>query len=243
MERSNTYVFIYSVILVVVVAAVLSFTAYMLKDRQQANVRNEKMQNILATIGIESNARNSQELYKKYITESFIITPNGSTVPYLIVEDGRTIDTITAFDIDLRVVYNLPENERNLPAFKAQTGSTELLIIPLRGRGLWGPIWGYVSLQEDYNTIFGVVFDHQSETPGLGAEINTQGFISKFEGKRIFNNDGQFVSISVLKGIVSPDNPHAVDGISGGTITCNGVNDMIYDGLRGYIPFLQSKTN
>ena len=243
MERSNTYVFIYSVILVVVVASVLSFTAYVLKDRQDANVRNEKMQNILATIGVDSDARSAQELYEKYITESFIITPNGATVPYIVVEDGRAFDTLRAFDLDLRTVYSLPANERNLPVFIAQTEEQELIVIPLRGRGLWGPIWGYVSLKEDYNTVYGVVFDHQSETPGLGAEINTDSFMDKFEGKRIFNDSGEFVSISVIKGTVSPDNPHAVDGISGGTITCNGVDEMIYDSLSGYISFLQSKNN
>jgi Na+-transporting NADH:ubiquinone oxidoreductase subunit C len=240
MERSNTYVFIYSVILVVVVAAVLSFTAHTLKDKQQANVRNEKMQNILATVGIDSDAKTAQKLYNTYITESFIITPQGKTVPYILVEDGKATDTVRAFDVDLRVLYNLPVNERNLPVYKASMQGKEILIIPLRGRGLWGPIWGYVSLQEDKNTIFGVVFDHQSETPGLGAEINTRNFTEQFDGKKLFDESGEFMSIKVVKGGAPAENKHAVDGISGGTITCNGVNDMLLENLRGYISFLQS---
>ncbi|MDD4847227.1 MAG: NADH:ubiquinone reductase (Na(+)-transporting) subunit C [Bacteroidales bacterium] len=109
------------------------------------------------------------------------------------------------------------------------------IVIPVNGKGLWGPIWGYVVLADDHSTIKGVFFAHKSETPGLGGEISTEKFCSSFEGKKIFDENGQFVSVKVVKGGVlnSTINPiHGVDAISGGTVTSQGVEEMLYRCLK-----------
>ncbi|MDD4919765.1 MAG: FMN-binding protein [Bacteroidales bacterium] len=115
---------------------------------------------------------------------------------------------------------------------------TRKYIIPLEGKGLWGPLRGYLALNDDFRTIYGAVFDHDSETPGLGAEITTSFFSDPFRGKSLYSGD-QFVSISVLKQGRSHNNPNAVDGISGGTLTSRGVENMIRESLKPYIPFLR----
>ncbi len=240
MERSNTYIFVYSIVLVVVVAAVLSFTAFSLKDLQNANVANEKRQNILSSIDIQVEASEAKEAYKKYIKESFLVKPTGETSEYLLVKNGQGFDTITAFDIDMTKLYAQEASERNLPIFKAEKEGVTYLIIPLMGKGLWGPIWGYISLLGDINTVNGAVFDHQGETAGLGAEINKDKFELQFSGKKIFDEEGAFKSIRAIKGGASDGDVHGVDAISGGTITCNGVNDMIYTCLNGYVKYFES---
>jgi Na+-transporting NADH:ubiquinone oxidoreductase subunit C len=112
-------------------------------------------------------------------------------------------------------------------------GGDTLHIFPLEGKGLWGPIWGYVSLKPDMNTIFGVTFDHKGETPGLGAEINTTPFESQFLDKALYEN-GKYVSVKVVKGTARKDSLHEVDGISGGTITSKALEAMVFDGLIKY---------
>jgi len=114
-------------------------------------------------------------------------------------------------------------------------------VFSLKGKGLWGPIWGYIAIREDGNTVQGAVFDHKSETPGLGDEINTERFYSQFEGKQLFDQLGVFQSIKVVKGGVANSNVnpnHGVDAISGGTITSQGLETMIAKELEPYIPLL-----
>jgi len=115
---------------------------------------------------------------------------------------------------------------------------TRKYVIPLEGKGLWGPLWGYLALNDDFRTIYGAVFDHASETPGLGAEISTATFSDPFRGKSLYRGDN-FVSLSVLKPGKAAENPNAVDGISGGTITSRGVENMIRESLEPYLPFLK----
>lgn len=243
MERSNTYIFIYSIIMVVLVAAILSITAYSLKGLQTANVQKEKMQNILASIHINVEAQGAEENYKKYIIESFLIDKNNQKLPYVLKTEMGITDTITAFDIDMKKMLALSKSERTLPMFIAEKDGERYSIIPLLGKGLWGPVWGYVSLHSDNNTVYGAVFDHQGETPGLGAEINTDKFQKNFDNKKIFDENNSFKSIKVVKGGVLPSDNHAVDGISGGTITSKGVSDMLDTCLIQYVPFFESLSN
>ena len=121
-----------------------------------------------------------------------------------------------------------------LPLYVADNKGSRSYIIPLRGKGLWGPIWGYIALKEDLSTVIGATFGHKSETPGLGAEISTPIFQDQFPGKEIMSQ-GSFVSIEVRKGDAS--GAHQVDGISGGTITSVGVDDMLKDCLKGYTSY------
>ena len=225
---SNKYIIIYLTVLVSIVAIALTFVAVSLKPKQESNIRIEKMQNILSSANVESSVENAESLYKKNIQHAFVINHKG-----LIVKN------IDAFSLDLYMELKKPLEKRNFPVFVSTNNGDSLYIMPLRGKGLWGPIWGYIALKNDFNTIAGAVFDHKGETPGLGAEINTTEFEQKFLNKQIFDQNENFVSVKVIKGIVKPDDLHSVDAISGGTITSKGLEDMIFNGLSSYLPFIK----
>lgn len=117
----------------------------------------------------------------------------------------------------------------------ATLDNTQKLVVPLKGQGLWGAIWGYVALDEDKNTIFGINFGHEGETPGLGGEIVTETFRSRFFGKHIKDAEGNLRSVAVLKeGKKAPEGQDQVDAWAGATITSTGVNDMLYNSLNQY---------
>lgn len=230
--NSNLYTFIYASVMVIVVAAVLSFTALKLKPLQEANVRIEKMQDILASVQIKTSVENAESDFEKYITKSFVVDAQGKEV------QG------TAFDINLKQEYKKEMKDRQLPVYEATLADgSKKTVFPLRGTGLWGPIWGYISLEADLNTIYGAVFDHAKETPGLGAEINKSWFQKPFSGKTLFDGD-KFVSITVHKGgkgsaAAAGDTKHGVDAISGGTITSKALQKMIFDCMGSYKKYLE----
>jgi Na+-transporting NADH:ubiquinone oxidoreductase subunit C len=238
---SNRYIFIYATILVVVIAALLSTTAKILQPLQERNTRIAKIQDILASAGIESTRGNAEQLFDKHIVDQRLINRHGK-----VVNDGRQ-----AFDIDLRdeqrrlqdVEAGRSNIEPVFPLFVSENNGQRLYIVPVLGRGLWGPLWGYVALKDDFNTIAGVVFDHQGETPGLGAEISEYWFQDRFIGKKIFDNDGKFVSVSVVKGGVANSyipKEHGVDALSGSTITSDGLSDMIKQSLANYVQYFKN---
>lgn len=226
--NKNSYTFMFAAVMVVVVAALLSYAATSLKPYQDKNVEMEKMQSILRSIEIDGTREEAAEVYPDYITQE------------LVVENNELVEGVDAFNIDLAKQIRKPIPERQAPLYIAEKDGEKYYIIPLRGTGLWGPIWGYISLQENLSTIYGAVFDHQGETPGLGAEISTDMFASQFKGKEILADDGNLIGIDVRKGDASEENE--VDGISGGTITSDGVEAMIADNLQAYIPFLKEYT-
>ncbi len=226
---SNRYIIIYSAIMVLVVAAALTVVAVQLRPAQQYNQRVEKMQSILASAHIESTVKNAEDLYNKYITTAFVIN-----------EAGDKEANANAFETDLSKENSKAVAERHLPVFVCINDSGSLYyILPMRGKGLWGPIWGYMAFSSDLKIIVGAMFDHKGETPGLGAEIDTDKFEDQFIGKSIFNEQGEFVSVKVVKGGAPDGDTHAVDAISGGTITSKGLEDMIRDGLSPYQNFFQ----
>jgi Na+-transporting NADH:ubiquinone oxidoreductase subunit C len=229
-EFSSKYIFVFSTVMVIVVAVFLSLAATLLQPAQEKNLEIAKKSSMLSSIGIESTPQTTEELYNKYITQSFVLNVK-----------GEKVEGVDAFTIDLRAEQKKPIGQQNLPVFRALSEKGDsLVILPLEGKGLWGPIWGYISLESDMNTVHGVTFDHKGETPGLGAEINTPAFEGMFPGKKIFD-DGNFVSISVVKGGARADDPHAVDAISGGTITSKGLQKMLFEGLSKYGEFLSKK--
>jgi Na+-transporting NADH:ubiquinone oxidoreductase subunit C len=238
MKQSNTYIFIYASVMVIIVAAILSYTAETLKPIQQKNIKIEKIQNILKSVGIESTTDNAQDLFDKYIPAENRIVINSK---------GEKING-NAFDINLKDENVKPEEKRHLPLFICNLDNGDKkIIIPIRGKGLWGPIWGYISFNSDNNTIYGTNFDHEGETPGLGAEIKTDNFQNQFKDKTIFE-DGKFVSITVYKGgkgsaAAAGDTNHGVDAISGGTITSKGVEAMIRDCLVAYKEYFKKNKN
>ena len=168
-KNSNTYIIAYAAVMVVIVAAVLSFAALSLKGVQAENARVEKMGDILRSIGeggdadlVKDKAAYINEQYKKYIVDSYAVNVEGDRV-----EGANAFALLT----NLKAEYDKPAAERSLPVFVSRNdeGVTSY-VIPVWGAGLWGPVWGYVALADNWDTVNGVVFDHKSETPGLGAE-------------------------------------------------------------------------
>jgi Na+-transporting NADH:ubiquinone oxidoreductase subunit C len=233
---SNKYIFLYSIGLVAAAALLLSAAVLWLAPFQQRNVEIEKKKNILQAVGKADNIDAAASMnayveanYKRYITYSKIVNTQGVEV------DGN------AFDVKMDDELAKPHEERRLPIFVCTNDdSSQYYILPLRGTGLWGPIWGYIALQSDMSTISGAVFDHKSETPGLGAEISTQKFQQQFIGKKLFEGQS-FTSIQIKKGGQTHSMPHAVDAVSGGTITSEGLQKMLEQGLSQYLPFLRAQ--
>ena len=233
---SNGYTFIFATLMVLVVASTLAFTASSLKSLQADNVRKEKMQNILSTIGIQTDREQAETLYKQYITGTLALD-----------HLGNTDETVDAFQLKLNNEIKKPAKEQRFPLYKAVVDDMSYYIVPLRGSGLWDAIWGYIALKSDINTIQGAVFDHKGETAGLGAEITQQWFMDRFKEEKVFDTSGQLVGIKVSKTNNDPKDTdkddHEVDAISGATITGDGVTDMIKERLAHYIPYFENEKN
>lgn len=236
--------------MVILVAALLAGAAIVLQPAQDRNVKVEKIQDMLMSAKINSTPQNAEALYKDHIIKEVLINENGEEIS--VYSDGKFIKgDRRPFDVDLKTELKLKQDasqgkstqEPVFPLFVCQKGSDTLYIIPMRGNGLWGPVWGNITLKSDLSTVEGVSFGHKGETPGLGAEIALPVFEDQFPGKKILGDNGDFTSISVVKGGVnnsSIDPVHGVDAISGGTITSMGVNDMIANNLSNYITYIKN---
>ena len=213
--------------MVIAVATLLSLAATLLQPAQERNLEIEKKKNMLESINITATRENTETLYEKYIKEGFVINAK-----------GELVEGVDAFTVVLKNEQKKPIDEQYLPVFKAvPDDGKDVIIIPVEGKGLWGPIFGYVSLESDMNTIYGVNFAHKGETPGLGAEINTSEFESQFHGKKFFDSD-KFISVQVMKGGAPEGDIHGVDAISGGTITSKGLQKMLFDCIEKYNTYL-----
>lgn len=229
-KQSNVYTIIYIIVLVVVVGAALAFTAMSLKDRQTDNVNADKMRQILSSVHIVPQEQSlTVEVYNSHITSTFVVNARGERV------DGD------AFSIDMASECKVPAESRRLPVYVCTTddGATKY-ILPIYGQGLWGPIWGYVALNDNGSTIYGAYFAHESETPGLGAEIEKSAFSDKFVGKNMWK-DGRYMLVTVVKAGQKPaGDEDYVDGVSGGTVTSKGVAAMLGACLAPYESFLKT---
>ncbi|MCM1021086.1 MAG: NADH:ubiquinone reductase (Na(+)-transporting) subunit C [Muribaculum sp.] len=228
-KQSNIYTIIYITVLVVIVGAALAITSLSLKPQQTDNANADKMHQILASVHIVAGNTDVKATFNKYVTNQFIVSANGTVTPG------------DAFNVNVAKEVKLPPDQRRLPLYECtlENGSKKY-VIPLAGNGLWGPIWGYLSVDENGTTIYGAYFAHQGETPGLGAEIEKPAFSAQFEGKNLFKNN-KFLPIGVLKAGTKPlEGEDYVDAISGGTITSKGVEAMIADCITGYEKFLES---
>ncbi len=214
--NNNAYIIFYSVVMVVIVAALLSFASLSLQERQYANELNEKKQAILSSLHATG------ENYDTYVNAR-VIDAEGNEIA------GEDV---------FALLNDLPGSfaAGKFPVFEAKDGR---IVLPITGSGLWGPIWGYLALEQDMNTVAGIVIAHKGETPGLGAEIATPKFQQTFVGKQLFEGD-EFVSIIVRKG-GAQDPLHEVDAISGGTKTSDGVTYMIEGSVRNYLPLMEAR--
>lgn len=229
-KEGNTYTVIYAAVMVIIVAVLLAFTSETLKDRQNRNAEVDKKIQLLRSIRVSATADDAESLYEKYISDAYLVSSNGEKM------EGNAFVIDQEFDKEIRK----PVSERRLPLYEATIDGQKKYIMPLWGSGLWGPIWGYIALNDDKNTVFGATYGHKGETPGLGAEIDTENFQQSFYDKKIFR-DGTFTSIAIVKVGQSKSDMDYVDGISGGTITSQGVEAMLKSCLEPYERFLLSK--
>jgi Na+-transporting NADH:ubiquinone oxidoreductase subunit C len=238
----NSYTVLFATGMVIVVGALLAFVASSLKEKISENKRIEKQQNILYAMGVNENDESSVIFiptnvvsgeFSKYITKQLIITGIDA------VED----DNAYLIDIKKEEAESKSQNRpRKLPLFIGNKDNKEFYIIPVRGKGLWDAIWGYVSLDKDL-VIQGVFFDHAGETPGLGSNIKERFFMDDFIGEHILDGD-TFKGVEIAKGNADPKNldkkDSQVDAIAGATITGNGLGAMLKKDLQLYLPYLKT---
>ena len=202
-RQGNLYTIVYTAVIVCVVGAALAWVSLTLKPKQNDNIRIDKMQQMLSSIRVASDETNAIKLYGRYVVDEYIINSEGERL------EGK------AFDVNVANEVKKAPSERKLPVFVCNIDNSTKYILPVYGTGLWGPIWGYVSVDDDGCTVYGAYFSHQGETPGLGAEIATEGFAGQFKGKQLFK-DGGFKSVAVLKKGQKPANGEDyVDAIYG----------------------------
>lgn len=246
---SNGYTIIYASVMVVLVAIGLAFTALKLKPKQSENERIDKMQQILRAINkSETDASKVTEAYKKYVVKELIVNVKGEVLKTF---TGDEIGNNEAFNINTSVVFKKIKkyqesndteaiDAEQLPVFLANVDGKNYYVLPLNGAGLWDAIWGYISIDaDDHSTVFGADFGNKGETPGLGAEISTPNFSERFKGKNIFRGE-DFTSIAIVKAGKVEEGKDCVDGISGGTLTSNGVNNMLDNCIKPFVEFLKT---
>lgn len=228
-EKSG-YTMIYAAVMVIIVALGLAFTHQTLIERQTANVNIDKMQQLLRSLNIDATAAEAQQRYGELVKNAYLINSDGTKVEG---SEGTTPND-PAFSTTPG-----DEEARGLPVYEAEIDGSVKYIIPMRGAGLWGPIWGYLAVESNGSTIYGAEFGHQGETPGLGAEIEMLSFREQFIGKEIIK-EGAFKSVAVVKPGQSVSDRDYVDGISGGTITSKGVDAMLLNSVGEYERFLMN---
>ena len=227
--ESSTYTIIYAVVMVLLVALGLSFTHQALSGRQKKNVEIDKMQQILRSLKIEASTEEAETIFNDLISDAYLIDLETGAKKE---SSAGTLPTDSAFVVNVA-------NREGFPVYEAVIDGNKKYILPMNGKGLWGPIWGYLALDADGSTIYGVDFGHDSETPGLGAEITHEPFRKQFEGKNLFKNE-EFKSIAVVKKGKTVSDRDYIDGISGGTITSQGVDAMLRESVGDYKNFLEN---
>ncbi len=234
---SNGYTFAFAIILVVVVGTILALLAKGLKPMQDRNDEVKKQLDILSammdTDALGINRKNAEEEFTKYVNldDALVLDAQGN------IKEGKA-----AFDIDIKKEFKdkkIDKKDRNYPMFIAKKDGKTYFILPVVGKGLWGPIWGNVCVGEDMETIIGASFGHKGETPGLGAEIKQQFFIDRWIGERISDENSEFAKFEVVKN-GSGAQPSKVDGITGGTITSKGVEEMVNRSMQVYVSYFKN---
>ena len=231
--NSDVYAIIYSAVVVVIVAFLLAGVSSLLSPKQQDNIRLDKKKQILASLN-ERNLADAAAKYDELIEADYIVNAQGGVV----AREG-------GFE-----VKNEEVSDSNLPLYIAKVNGATKYIIPMTGNGLWGGIWGYIALNDDCNTIYGVYFSHASETPGLGAEIAGDKFQNRFtkdkDGnaivKKVYDEAGK-VALAVEKGKGVAGEEYHIDAVSGATITCNGLQVMLETKLAPYYNYLKNQQN
>ena len=233
-KNSNGYTFTFAIIMVVVVGSLLAIASQGLKSRQDKNASDKKMISILGAINVEASRDNAQEMFDTYVIDSLSKVISGKDIG------------AKSFDVDIKKEFRdktLAASNRNYPLYICEKDSNRYYVIPVIGSGLWGPIWGFVALESDYRTIYGATFDHEKETPGLGAEIKQAFYSDQYTRELVADTSGVFQPIVVVKDGSGSGLNSKVDGITGGTITSKGVEEMTTRTLEVYVNYFNSLNN
>lgn len=247
-KESNAYTIFFAVVMVVVVGGLLAFISTSLKPLQKANIKNEKMQNILQAIGDSTLDDMTREeagnQFNDFVIKRIILDYDGNVIGKELtaqddIDDKNTLD---AFNVDMRKEYvAVPDiKERNYPLYVLEKDGKRYFVVSFSGKGLWDDIWGYIGIESDGATISGAIFDHKGETPGLGSKIAEDWFQDAFIGKSI-SIDGVFKALKVVKPKLPAElRPHEINGISGGTFTSIGVTEMLGRTLEVYVKYFKA---
>lgn len=230
--NSNSYTIIYSAVIVVIVAFLLAFVFQALKPMQDANVALDKKKQILNSLNIRDLSNEEADAkYKEVVIADEVIDEKGK-----IVEAGTQGGEKAGFKLESK-----DYKEGKLALYICKVNGSRKYVIPVYGMGLWGPISGYIALNEDKATVYGAYFNHESETAGLGAEIKDNvAWQEKFQGKKVFTSgDDKTIALGVEKNVTDPATQ--VDAVTGATLTSNGVRDMLHEALGKYLTFLNDK--
>ena len=243
MQQSNGYIILFTAAMTIVVGGLLSLASQGLAPAQKKSVELDTKSQILSSVmdraELASMTREQVlSVYDDRIT-SLVVDINGD-----VVEKDAKGNPMVAENVDVAKNYKKAPEERLFPVFKYTEnkagGKVDAYILPLYGAGLWDKIWGYIALKGDLNTIAGASFDHKGETPGLGARIATAEIQSRYVGKEILDENGNVVSVMMVKGEGNTGlSSHQVDGMSGATITGRGVNAMLEKYLGYYKAYFQ----
>lgn len=218
--NSNSYIIAYAAIMVIVVAFLLAFVSSALQETQDKNEKNDVKRQILAALQISTDSVDAD--YARLVKDCLW---DGTALKEVPTEDFKT-----EYDSEIKAGH--------YHVFVAQVDGSEKYVVPVYGMGLWGPVWGYIALDSDRQTVYGAYFNHQGETAGLGGEIkDSKTWQAKFRGKKAFA-DGK-VALGVKKTVEHPASE--VDAITGATLTSNGVDLMLQEGLKNYISFINAK--
>ena len=221
---SNVYTIVYASVMVIIVAFLLAFVSSVLKPAQEANVENDTKGQILTSLNIDIKA-DGFNVAKEFENVQDMLWNGTELVPY----EGKFLSA-----------YGSAIKAGELHVFVAEVGGETKYVLPVTGRGLWGGLWGYIALNADKKSVFGTYFYHTSETAGLGARIGERWFQEQFNGKPIFaGDDTQNIALSVVKAGASKAETE-VDGVTGATLTSDGVSAMVKDGLTVYISFINN---
>jgi len=233
-KESNVYTISYAVVMTVLVAVSLAFVSTSWKAKQIFNQQLASKIDILKAVGLADVEKAEASAVFDDRIESLVLS-----VDMQVIEGA-----VPAVDIDMFRETKLNPKDQRYPLYVYKHDGQTRYIIPMYGNGLWDKIWGYVALKEDMATIIGISMDHRAETPGLGAEIkdNPGDYNDPFIGKSIYDASGKYVSVAMKKGKL--DNPdHQIDGITGATITSDGVTIMLYEDIQAYLPYFDQLKN
>lgn len=232
--NSNSYTIIYSAVIVVIVAFLLAFVFQGLKPQQDANVALDKKKQILNALNIRDLSNEAADkTYKEVVEADEIIDVQGH-----VLNAGKSSGEQAGFKLESK-----DYKAGRLALYVCKVNGQRKYVIPVYGMGLWGPISGYIALNEDKATVYGVYFNHESETAGLGAEIkDNAAWQAKFQGKKLFAGDNdKAIALGVEKKVDDPATQ--VDAVTGATLTSNGVRDMLHEGLSKYLVFLNEHSS